>query len=259
MSAFKCSLCEKTFSRQDALKRHVNITHCEDKAKKMYACEVCDLKSAYKSCINAHMKKIHRVDVSCKQPTISSQSTSTAVVSAMPSSSSAGPSTSRNMATCMDCDICVPQEKMSAHLRSAAHREKAITKKIDDGIEMVQTAFKNRIATYRIKHEDAADLSSTSIESFFLQIKEKTLRLIQTILDEHISLKIYFELFGWYIIPTKEGEEGNDIRQEIKSFNSEYKIVTISTDLEELYTYFCDILKKKSEDFEVRLFLFYKI
>lgn len=254
MTAFKCETCGKTFSRSDALKRHMNIIHCKDKAKKTYTCEVCGIKSAYKANINFHLKKMHGVDVvrtSNARPSAGNAGTH----SAGTSTSSTEPSTSSadNMIICKECDLSISRERMAAHCRSVDHREKCATTQISEGVELMRTAFKNRIASYRVRHGDVSDLSSASIEHFFLAIKEKVLRLIRSIINEHKSIKVYFELFGWYVIPTKEEEDG-DIRQDIKSFNSEYTVVTISTDLDELYTKFCDILKKKSEEFEVSLF-----
>ncbi|KAJ8938716.1 hypothetical protein NQ314_011365 [Rhamnusium bicolor] len=137
---------------------------------------------------------------------------------------------------------------MAAHQRTVTHKQNCDTIVLGDNIELIQTAFKNRI-----KHEDVTNLNSASVESFFQSIKEKVLLLIESVLKEQKScIKIYFELFGWYIISTKKEEEGKDeVRQEIKSFNSEYQTVSISTDLEQLYTNFCDILKTKSEEFQV--------
>ncbi|KAJ8929999.1 hypothetical protein NQ314_017254 [Rhamnusium bicolor] len=225
----------------------------------MYQCVLCSMASVYKRNVKAHMRKVHGNETSSpllvkhiggpgtSAESRPSTSTSENIIGSEETDKTA------NMVNCTKCDVLIPYGKMAAHQRTVTHKQNCDTIVLGDNIELIQTAFKNRIATYRIKHEDVTDLNSTSVESFFQSIKEKVLLLIESVLKEQKScIKIYFELFGWYMISTKEEEEGKDeVRQEIKSFNSEYQTVSISTDLEELYTNFCDILKTKSEEFQV--------
>ncbi|XP_060516284.1 uncharacterized protein LOC132695810 [Cylas formicarius] len=53
------------------------------------------------------------------------------------------------------------------------------------------------------------------------------------------------ELFGNFLLQTKEQEE-------LKSFNTNYRLVSGNTDLEELYIQFLDILATKASEFQER-------
>ncbi|KAJ8940075.1 hypothetical protein NQ314_010909 [Rhamnusium bicolor] len=232
MTNFKCDNCSKTFSRRDDLNRHISALHSKDNIQNMYQCVLCSMASVYKRSVKAHMRKVHGNETfspllvkhiggpGTSAESRPSTSTSENIIGSEETDKTA------NMVNCTKCDVLIPYGKMAAHQRTVTHKQNCDTIVLGDNIELIQTAFKNRIATYRIKHEDVTDLNSALVESFF-------------------------SLFGWYIISTKQEEEGKDeVRQEIKSFNSEYQTVSISTDLEELYTNFCDILKTKSEEFQ---------
>ena len=59
-----------------------------------------------------------------------------------------GASTS-NTTTCVTCNINVPTRYFLAHQRTLQHRNKSC-KPLSDGVELVESAFKNRIITYRV-------------------------------------------------------------------------------------------------------------
>ncbi|KAJ8951715.1 hypothetical protein NQ318_012565 [Aromia moschata] len=77
------------------------------------------------------------------------------------------------------------------------------------------------------------------------EVKQKVFDAINGYIQQHHALKINFELFGLYIIPEKE-------LSDIKSFNTRNKIVTISTDLHEMYDLFEEEMVSKAAEFQER-------
>ncbi|CAH1102851.1 unnamed protein product [Psylliodes chrysocephalus] len=59
----------------------------------------------------------------------------------------------RNNGRCESCDVDIPTNQMSSHMRSLDHKEKACTIQ-GDGICLIQIAFKCRIASYRVKSDE---------------------------------------------------------------------------------------------------------
>ncbi|KAJ8954711.1 hypothetical protein NQ318_011404 [Aromia moschata] len=77
------------------------------------------------------------------------------------------------------------------------------------------------------------------------KLNKKVFDAINGYIQQHHALKINFELFGLYIIPEKE-------LSDIKSFNTRNKIVTISTDLHEMYDLFEEEMVSKAAEFQER-------
>jgi uncharacterized C2H2 Zn-finger protein len=53
---FRCDHCDKAFSENSKLQRHINATH---KKIKRFACDLCDYSSYYKTNLNKHSKAVH--------------------------------------------------------------------------------------------------------------------------------------------------------------------------------------------------------
>jgi hypothetical protein len=112
---------------------------------------------------------------------------------------------------------------------------------VKDGVEIIATAFKNRISTYRIKPKKI----HINLKGFMSEIKIKVIDLVLEHLKTFTAIKVQFEVFGSYVITEKE-------LKDIKSFNTKYKIVTNATDLEELVNSFMEIMDQKMQDFQER-------
>uniref|UniRef100_V5G9B5 C2H2-type domain-containing protein n=1 Tax=Anoplophora glabripennis TaxID=217634 RepID=V5G9B5_ANOGL len=256
MEAFNCSICCKTFSRSDNLKRHLSSIHSSNShlKMKMYKCSVCSMQSTYKNNVIRHLKKVHAVE-ECEEPSSSyeqinddviQQKGETSIVKEKPSSR-----------FCETCNLEIAREKFASHERSLFHKQNSCVE-IEPDIYLINSAFKRNIATYRIKCESQNDSTITDISLFFSKIKDKIIKLIATAL-RGTSLKINFELFACYVLSTKENDEEASIKNEVKSFNSKYEIVTTSTNLNDIYSHFYNVLKTKSEEFEVSKFIIFNI
>lgn len=102
---------------------------------------------------------------------------------------------------------------------------------------MLSQAFKNRIASYRLE-ADGID-----VVEFLQSATPKVVRLIESCMDKHGSLKINLELFGLYTLPSKDNTQ-------IKSFNTSNSVVTIATNFEDIYKQMYDEILRKMDQFE---------
>ena len=152
---------------------------------------------------------------------------------------------------CEDCKIEVNKRHLNAHLKTLFHKKHCIVS-LKSNIELIKTAFNKNILTYRIKSNEG---SALHVNDFMHTIKPDIIDTIKKeLFQRRNSLKVNFELFASYMLPATQSQE-ND-KSEIKSFNSRYNLVTMSTDIEELYSKFLDILKRKSEEFQVMSILY---
>lgn len=255
MEAFNCSICCKTFSRSDNLKRHISSIHSNTSCMKkmMYKCSACSMQSAYKNNIIRHLKRVHGIE-ECKESSSSYGQINNDAVNQK--SETSLPKEKPSLRFCETCNLEIATEKFSSHQRSLSHKQNSCVE-IEPGVYLINSAFKRNIVTYRIKYDSQNDSTITDVSLFFSKIKDRVIKLIAMGLREN-SLKINFELFACYVVSTKEDDEEACIKNEVKSFNSKYEIVTTSTSLEEIYSHFYDVLKTKSEEFEVSKFILLK-
>ncbi|XP_060530461.1 uncharacterized protein LOC132704468 [Cylas formicarius] len=130
--------------------------------------------------------------------------------------------------------------RWQGHLRTLAHRQKCSVVQ-EPGVEMIQTSFRNRIVTYRL----ASTVNPTDVKGFLDHLRSKILTLVESNVRRYGNVKVGMELFGNFLLQTKEQEE-------VKSFNTKYRLVSGNTDLEELYVQFVDILATKASEFQER-------
>lgn len=214
----QCPQCLKTFSAKSSLLRHLRES-CRYRV-------VSESNAAKKIKVNNSHSAKYFEDKLANQPGPSSSSSIEFPISSQET-------------RCPICDENVQKCKLTGHLRSSGH-----TNRIEitgDGIEKVQHAFKNRIASFRFSVKEY----STDIRKFLEEVKEKVFIVIEKYIKEFSSLKINVELFGIYIIEEKE-------LSDMKSFNTRNRIVTLSTDLEEMYNDFEEEIIEKASTFQER-------
>ncbi|KAB0790736.1 hypothetical protein PPYR_15666 [Photinus pyralis] len=134
------------------------------------------------------------------------------------------------------CDTCfehISTRDYVGHLRTTKHKNNSLVFSTE-GVDVVKSAFKSRIISYRITPNKQ-----------FIVLKEFTRSLtdvIQKLVREQIgimgSLKVNCELFGHFILEAKE-------RGDVKSFNTRNQILTVSSDLSE---WFNDVISKFEAD-----------
>lgn len=148
------------------------------------------------------------------------------------------------MPYCVSCSTSVDKKSWVGHLRSNEHKTKNnCVHEIGDGVVMIQSAFRNRIATYRISVEN--NLVTSSIDIFMNSIRDKISTLLNKSLQVHTCIKVNLELYGIFMLFKNNS-------QSMKSFGTKNKILYQSFDFDRYYTEVINCLKKKVEEFEER-------
>jgi hypothetical protein len=117
------------------------------------------------------------------------------------------------------------------------------SKVLSDDVEIVESAFRKRIVTYRISARN--DESLGSIDTFMNSIRNKIKWLLDDSITKHTCVKVNFELFGMFLM-------FKDNSQVMKSFGTKNKILYLSYDFEALFSEIVNSLKKKYEEFQDR-------
>jgi hypothetical protein len=136
---------------------------------------------------------------------------------------------------CKDCNINYLVG--SRHIHTRKHKENCYTI-LEDTINLVRTAFKNRIVTYHITNRNHI----TDVKLYLGELKCRVIQLINTWVETHSVIKVNMELYGVYLLPSSETVE-------VKSFNTKYSIITQNTDFEAFYNEYQDIIFGKALEF----------
>lgn len=148
---------------------------------------------------------------------------------------------SSNSVTCEKCNIKLDKISYKYHLRTNLHKRNCILKTELENVDIIATAFKNRIITYKVNpFQNRINLTP---EEFMCDIEKVVKTLITKSLEKHKSLKINFEMFANFVLPKSDWNQ-------IKSFNSKYEAVFCNTDLNDMYSNISNTLKDKLSEFE---------
>ncbi|XP_022837008.1 uncharacterized protein LOC111364395, partial [Spodoptera litura] len=161
------------------------------------------------------------------------------VLFSVKSSSTVSPS--RSYINCDKCKIEIPRHEYRYHKRTNIHKSNCLIKSEFEHIDIIATAFKNRIMTYRLNPsiEDEYLLP----EAFLDGKRDDVFKLVELSLIKNTCIKVNFELFAYFILP-KSGE------QQLKSFNTKYEVIYKSTDFDEIYLNVRETFKMKLTEFE---------
>lgn len=140
---------------------------------------------------------------------------------------------------CVICDLSVPSTAFVGHQRSTNHRSKCEQVKLKDGVVMLTSAFKCRIASYRVTSAGYY----TDVSNFMDSVKSKISPLLENQIAQYKSLKVNFELFGYFI---KEQKEVSDI----KSFVSKNEVVNVGSDLHQMYHHQTGYFDERLDEFQ---------
>ncbi|VEN44960.1 unnamed protein product, partial [Callosobruchus maculatus] len=145
-----------------------------------------------------------------------------------------------NAKYCPSCARDIPTKMFSAHLRSLKHKAHS-WKPVDASVSMNRSAFGGKIVSYQV----VSDLKTLNVEEYLHSIKLKTINLLEQQIFKHTSVKANVELFGIYILPTKE-------KRDVKSHSTANKVFTIASDLSKDYDDFVTKISVKSKEFAER-------
>lgn len=109
------------------------------------------------------------------------------------------------------------------------------------GVEIVQSAFKYRIVTYRVHSEN----NHLDYVMFFNEIRPKILNLLEEVLRIHKTIKVNMETFARYTLPTQD-------LADMKSFNTCNRILDEAMDLNSVLDSFVDSMIIQTTEFQER-------
>lgn len=136
---------------------------------------------------------------------------------------------------CRDCNVEYLLGGRHTHTRK--HKENCYTS-LEDNVNLVRTAFKNRIVTYHV----TTKAHSTDVKQYLEDVKCKVVQLVNRWLITYPVIKVNMELYGVYILPSSN-------TQEVKTFNTKYSIITPNTDLNVFLHEYNDKILQKASDF----------
>ncbi|KAJ8953848.1 hypothetical protein NQ318_006699 [Aromia moschata] len=108
-------------------------------------------------------------------------------------------------------------------------------------MKLIQTAFKSRIASYRVHSENRY----SDYNMFFESIKNKVIHLLSEVIKIHNAVKVIMELFGRYILQTQKIVDN-------KSFNTANKVIDSAAGLNDVFYVFVDLMTTQMSEFQKR-------
>lgn len=187
----------------------------------MHKCKLCNKNFSRKDGLLRHIKE---VCYERSQPSTSDDNSTVAPAA-------------KKMKFCDECNLDIPIRKFPGHLKTYSHKMNVCRPDNVEGVELIQSAFKQRIASYKIRGDN-----EKNVDEFFQKNRRKIIKLLTTCLEQFPSVKIYFELFAEYVLLVKE-------LLDIKSFNTKNVIVTSASNLDAVLDDFVAIIKMKMSEF----------
>lgn len=239
-----CVECGHVFSSKDHLNRHIREQHCSDN----HLCEVCGGIYSNKRKLNYHHQMHHglvkRIKVSENHRNLNAES-----LDCQPHTSHVPATNAKEdeNIVCKTCNVSISKKNFSIHLKTLDHKTNNIRNySKDENIQIVDSAFKSRIISYRI-----SDLNKEHVclNDFMLTIKNKIINLIKIQLSVSKAIKTNFELFVLY---TKYHIEDDTNVTKVALFNTKNYIIVEASDLEDIYSQIVSDLNKQSEDFQTK-------
>lgn len=142
------------------------------------------------------------------------------------------------------CDVCdenVPRRCFVGHLRSNLHTRRCDVVDLGEGVVALNSAFQSRVASYRVSTTNYHII----VVEFMAELKNKIINLIEGQLAKFNSVKVNFELFGYFILEAQE-------LQDVKNFITSNEVVTRGANLSQLYDNWTGILDEKVSEFQER-------
>jgi hypothetical protein len=272
----KCDQCEKSFSDKSNLLRHKKSAHNVVVLKKnFFKCRFCDSSFSRSHTRMLHEKSKHKpITQICQASTttasqnirtatsIHPKQTSSAAVSHKPNqlsnnpttTSTCQPSTSTNQQTPTPksdkfCDICgelYTTKLKENHEMGAFHKLKIAKNFYGDNIQVSASAFKRRIAIFRIINNQNLLVP----EDFLKQSLSATSSILHDTIVEHTNIKYNMGLVCLYMMPKVDDQE-EPPTVEISHF-TKMRVLTRSSSIEDSFKDNADKIHGKMSEFQVR-------
>lgn len=146
------------------------------------------------------------------------------------------------MPYCSSCGVLVVRKKWVGHLRSNVHKNNAVAS-VFDNVQILRSAFRGRIASYRILAVTEEEINS--ISTFFNSNRFKIKSLLDQSLKKHTCVKVNIELFSMFLLFKND-------TQEIKSFGTKNFTLHLNYDFDSIFSGVISNLLKNIEEFQDR-------
>uniref|UniRef100_A0A6P7G7M8 Uncharacterized protein LOC114336797 isoform X1 n=1 Tax=Diabrotica virgifera virgifera TaxID=50390 RepID=A0A6P7G7M8_DIAVI len=117
-------------------------------------------------------------------------------------------------------------------------RRMVASEPLSRNVSKIHHVFKSRIVSYRITDEETLDY-----KTFMKNVQPASIQLIEQEVEKHATVKINMEVFAVYVIPEKD-------MSDIKSMNTKNKLITICSDLNNIFKDFTDEIFNKASEFQ---------
>lgn len=234
----QCLICNKNFSRKDSYKRH-QLQHLKSKTK--LKCNKCRKLFTSVNYLQRHLRVKH------VEPSTSNTTNLPVKRKAEQTNNYKGKKKRKLQAPndtihCDSCKMNVMKRFYTAHLKTNKHKSLSSVMYRSNNIELIKSAFKSRIQSFKIINLNKKELIFLE---FFNKIKKALIVLIEEHIKVYTTIKVNIELFGLYVLKKTE----DVIETDIKSFNTKYKVITQSINLNEFLNTWFEVIKTKSEEF----------
>lgn len=278
---FQCEACGLSFNIKTNLTRH-SKNSCKFKRSVVVKCLICSENVLQRNYFS-HIKSLHNDEnllcsvcglllssedfhkhiSDCQRSDMNTAKRSRIEPKAGPSNSllTDAKKNQSKTKTCVICDITLPANAFSGHVRSSSHKSKlkGITssksnesfllpqevwqsEKLKDILEIKQTCFDNRLVTYKFNLKEQSEN-----ESALQSILESVIFLLEELVKLFGTFKVNFELYSIYNKLSASSNE-NQIEFDLKSFQTKNKIISLGSDLKSICEdFFKSILTKTSE------------
>lgn len=146
------------------------------------------------------------------------------------------------MMKCTTCNVYVKKRYFSNHVNSHLHKNNLFKLKHSlENVNIIETAFKDRLLTYRIGTNSSKDC--TTPELYFSSINDSVVQILSECKKQFTTFKVNFILRGSFIQQTKDLKNSFD-------FQTSNYIVCMSTDNNELIASVNSTLTHKISEFE---------
>lgn len=142
---------------------------------------------------------------------------------------------------CSICDISVGSKVFSSHLKSKVHKDNSAIQ-VSEGIQKITSAFRSRIASYRVSDESTGSASLPPTH-FLNHLRPKVRALIEARCEAFQLIKVSFEYFAEFSLP-------KTFEIAMKSFSSENICIYPNYSFDELFTKVVSNIGKQIEEFQ---------
>jgi uncharacterized C2H2 Zn-finger protein len=225
---FKCTQCEKVFSRKCNKLRHEKLHKITQ--NDMLKCFYCDLiftrfDSLVRHCKKSHKQKIEKPNHP-KGWQLKSNNDNDCDGCEADDDDCDGDDRKNNLIACNECNIYISKNELKRHMGEASHRRKFV--ECLENVTVESSAFDSKCIRYKVKNEDEDNLS---LELFTNACREKIQKLLENELKIHTATKVQFVIFATF------AKYIDETQQQLSQFNFQNKYCEYlqSTEFESFY------------------------